>query len=143
MPCNYTTHATENLIAKKYYGRLTRVCVLDLLDRVEADPLYVEGMREFADLRDVTELDVKPEDVEAFADLIKGLNLRRRQPSLKAVLVASDETRVAAEKYMASIADAVQFKIGIFTDFDDAMVFLRLAGTTLAAQLEDRRLTLQ
>ena len=135
MPCEYRTYPRHNVIVKRYVGRVTTRCVLDLLDQVECDESYAEGMKELDDLRDVVDFDIPESDIARFADLIKGVNNRRRQPSTKAVVADSVVIRQAAELYSAEVKDMPEIKIGVFSAFDDALLFLGLQDQALGKRL--------
>lgn len=140
MPCEHQTFADENLLVKRFAGRITRKCVLELLDRVEADPEYIEGMVAFDDLREVTELAINADDISMFADLMKGIHLRRMQPRKRAVLVPSGNARQAAEQYCRMVRGVPGLDIRVFGDIKSALSFLGLSETPLAAHLKSGRI---
>ncbi|MSU88091.1 hypothetical protein GE300_00500 [Rhodobacteraceae bacterium 2CG4] len=140
MPCDYWTYAAENVVVKRYVGRITHRCVLDLLDRMELDPDYVEGMSEFDDLRHVTELAVTDQEVIWFADLIKGFSHRSRTPMRKAVLTASEQTRAAAELFRTEVETVPGLEVAIFADIEQALAFLGIDGLPLGDRLRTERL---
>ncbi|MHA6323951.1 hypothetical protein [Roseivivax sp. CAU 1753] len=135
MPCEYQTYPDDNIIVKRFRGRITTRCVLDLLDRVEQDLSYVEGMMELADLRLVTEMAIPRADVKKFADLITGMDRRQRQPSRKAVIATSQDILDAARFYVDDVRGKRDLQIGVFSDIDEGLAFLGLPGRPLGADL--------
>lgn len=131
MPCHYKIFARENLIAKTYSGRITTRCVLKLLDDIEDDQNYREGMLEFDDLRDISDLAITASDIGHFADLIAGLNARKRQPTKKAILAPYGPARTAAFGFCKMVENAKGIEIEVFDETTEAFKYLGLPESGL------------
>lgn len=135
MPCTYQTFARQNLLAKRYYGDLETRCVLKLLDAIELDPSYIEGMCEIDDLRTIESFAIPEGDIGGLADLIQGIHQRRRQPRLKAVVTCREDVRAAAKYYAHQVENLPAVRVGIFDTIAEAMRFLGIDDPELVANL--------
>lgn len=124
MPCRYKIFVDENLVAKTFFGRVTTQCVLKLLDDIEFDRDYREGMLEFDDLSGISDLAITATDIAHFADLLTGLNLRKRKPTKKAIFAPNGAGRAAAHGFSNLVEGAQGFEVGVFGNFETAMSFL-------------------
>lgn len=124
MPCEYWILPAQNLVVKAYSGRVTAKCVLTMLDELEGDPAYVEGMREFDDLSGVEDLAITATDIAHFADLVSGLRSRRRMPAKKAVFAVEGPSRVGAFGFSKMLENHPSLKVGVFDDLSEAAAFL-------------------
>ena len=124
MPCTYRIESGLNLVIKVYWGRVRYTDVLNMLDAMEDDPVFRDGMMELDDLSDVTDLDISKAEVSRFADLIKGLSTRRRRPTKKAVVTRSDAVRMAARNFTEDVGEGAMLRVGVFDSIDDALAFL-------------------
>lgn len=124
MPCDYRIFSDDNLVVKKYCGRITYRCVLELLDRMEEDPRFHEGMMEFDDLRCISDLAITASELEKFVDLIRSINTRKRRPTRKAILAPSGAARIAAEGFCKEFEGVSKLEIRVFADPETAFAFL-------------------
>ena len=124
MPCHYLIFPQENLVAKSYTGRITARCVLSLLDRMEEDPNYAEGMQEYDDLSEVADLAITATEMGHFADLLSGLSARRRRPTRKAAYAPHGPGRIAARGFEDLVRGNPNYQMRSFDFFEDAMLFL-------------------
>ncbi|MEO0917000.1 MAG: hypothetical protein AAFY31_08460 [Pseudomonadota bacterium] len=140
LPCNYVINENENLIVKTYAGRVTARCVLQMLDMLEVDPAFHEEMREFDDLRDVTDLAITATEIKQFGDLITGCSMRRRRPARKAIVAPSGPGRIAAHGFCQDVRDAEGLEVGVFDEVKDALAFLDITNQRLVTSLEGNKL---
>ncbi|MGY3670607.1 hypothetical protein ACW9UM_17275 [Marinovum sp. KMM 9989] len=138
MPVTCWVSADDGLVIKTFRGHVTRTEILEVLDALEENPAYAEGMVEFDDMRDVTHLDLTDKDIRGFADLITSLNQRQRQPSRKAILTPDGAPRRAAELYSAAVAGVPGFEMAVMSTLDEALRYLRLEDSALGQRLKDR-----
>jgi len=132
----YRIYPQHNLLAKSYSGILTIRCVLDVLDALELDPAFREGMFELDDLRFIDEFALSPDEVRKLAGLIKGLNTRRRQATRRSA-VSSDPTVLrAAAVYMRELEGLPQSNIRVFDHLVDALEFLDISNPQLACEID-------
>ena len=136
MPCKYKIYGSENLLVKYYIGRVTTRDVLELLDAVEEDPEYVEGMLELDDMRFVTQLDITSDEVTEFAELVKNHGVGRRRLSRKAVVATSAETQQAAAWFCANVKYMPDLEVGVFEGMADAVSFLHPLCISLLPRIE-------
>ena len=128
MPCHYRIFTHENLIAKSFCGRITTRCVLKLLDDIEADPRYRDGMLEFDDLTRVEDLDITATDIMHFADLVVGMEARKRKPTRKAILAGYGPGQVAAHGFCKMVEGAEKYEARVFENLSDAISFLGISN---------------
>ena len=128
MPCHYEIFPAENLVAKTYCGRVTAKCVLRLLDDIECDRNYQEGMAEFDDLSQVADLAITATEIGHFADLVSGLSKRKRRPTRKAIFAPHGPGRAAAYGFSKMVEGVKGFEVGVFDDVSAAMTFLGIAS---------------
>ena len=126
MPCAYKILEDKYVVAKKYFGRVTTKCVLNLIDAIEEDPKFREGMMEFADLCDVVNLDISATDISHFADLMTGFSLRKRSPTRKAVYAPHGAGRAAAFGFQKLVEGFETLEVGVFATMHEAIDFLRV-----------------
>ncbi len=126
MPCHYQIFPQHHLVAKRFTGRVTARCVLKLLDDIESDARYRDGMFEFDDLTEVDDLAISATEIGNFADLIKGLKTRNRRPSKKAILAPHGPGRAAALEFGKLVEGAEDFEVGLFDHISEAFRFLNL-----------------
>ena len=126
MPVGYQIYPERNLIKKTFSGRVTTREVLKILDDIEADIDYREGMMELDDLCAVTDLDITATEIAHFADLVTGLNTGKRHPSRKAVLAPHGPARVAAHGFRKLVEGAEGFDVEVFDDMAKALAYLRI-----------------
>ena len=124
MPCHHKIFVGENLVAKTFFGRVTTTCVLKLLDDIEFDRDYREGMLEFDDLSGISDLAITPTDIAHIADLLTGLNLRKRKPTKKAIFAPNGAGRAAAHGFSNMVKGVPGIEVGVFGNFETAMRFL-------------------
>lgn len=124
MPCHYKIIPSENLVAKSYWGLVTARCVLQMLDDIEDDALYQEGMAEFDDLSSVTDFAITPSEIDRFADLVTGLSNRKRRPTKKAVFAPSASVRDAANHFSKLVEGSNGVEVGVFENRSEALAFL-------------------
>lgn len=136
MPCEYQIFVDERLVVKTFFGRITYRCVLDLLDRVESDPLYVPGMSELDDLRGVSDLAYTQEEIRRLADLMKSIYRRRQKHTRKATLATDPRIGRAAYDLCKAIEDPPSLRIGVFSDLGEAGSFLGLSAERLSLLAE-------
>lgn len=138
MQCSFRIFTEFNLVYKTYPARVTYKTVLALLDALEAEPLFTDGMMELDDLRAVTDLAITATELERFADLITGINIRKRRPSKKAVVAPAGPGRIAALGFNAIMKDIPGPEIGVFDTVDEALAFLGVPGTGILEGEDDR-----
>ena len=138
MSCDYQILTNDNLVLKSYFGQITYRCVLDLLDRIEIDPDYREGMFELDDLRGVTDFAITGAEVRKFADLIKGVNTRRRKPTRKAVLSPHAQGQLATLTFAREVEDVPGLEVAVFTDPASALDFLDISNPYVHQMLAGR-----
>jgi len=98
---------------------------------MEAGKNYEEGMLEFDDLRDVTDLAITATEIEYFAELRVGSNKRSKQPFKKAMLAPKGPGRVAAYGFSKLIEGRAGVEVSVFDEIIDAVKFLGLSeGST-------------
>ena len=124
MPCEYQVFEDENLIVKVYSGRVTSRCILDVLDRLEADPKYHEGMCELYDLRAATEFALTEAEIAKLAELMAGINKRRQAPIRVATVADSAHTLKMASAYRQNLEAVSDMKIQICGTLQEALVHL-------------------
>lgn len=128
MPCHYQIFQKENLVAKTFFGRVTTKCVLNLLDNIESDQKYRDGMLEFDDLSNVADLAITATDIARFADLIVGLNRRKRLPTKKAILAGPGPGRAAAYGFCKMVEGAKGIEVKVFEEYSEALPFLDISS---------------
>ena len=126
MPCYYTIHVDENVVAKKYFGRVTTACVLRLIDTFQADPNYRNDMMELDDLRDLEDLDMSTKDISEIAIMLTGFSDRKQKSTRKSVLAPHGAARAAAFGFKSLVEANDAFEVGIFSTLTDAVGFLDL-----------------
>lgn len=141
MPCEYRIFADMNLIVKTFSGCVTTKCVLELLDRVEEDPNFREGMAELDDLRDVVDLAITATDIGHFAAMVKGFSQGKRRPTKKAVIAPSGPARIAAQGFYSEVEGTKGLEVGVFGDVKDALVFLSIPAPDFARFLETNQIS--
>ena len=132
----------DDLVIKTYSGRVTARCVLSLLDRIEEDERYREGMAELDDMRLVSDLAITATEIGHFVDLLTGFSNRKRRPTRKAVLAATGPARIAAEAFCRETEFMESLKVGVFCEPEDAFQFLGTANDDLMQSLETFRLSI-
>ena len=128
MPCEYEIFPAQNLVMKRFWGRVTARCVLRMLDDIEEDSLYREGMVEFDDLSELVDLAITASEISEFAGLITGLTTRRRRPTRKAIFAPHGPGKAAAHGFCKMVEGCKDFKVAAFDDCSEAMAFLGLSG---------------
>lgn len=124
MPSSHVVLSDKAIALKTHSGRLTARCVLSMLDRLENDPAYQEGMAEIDDLRDVSDFAIDPDEIGQFADLMMGLSSRRRNCTRKAVVTSSPEIRHAAEEFVRQVEGAQGLEVRVVDTLEEAFIFL-------------------
>ncbi|SIO32013.1 hypothetical protein [Vannielia litorea] len=124
MPCDYKIVPRRALVVKIYVGRVTARCILDMYDRMEADPEYREGFKEFDDFRDVTDFAVTVTELGNFAQLTKGFTARKRLPTRKAVVVPDGPIRDAVLSVIRMVGEEEMLQVATFDDVSEALAFL-------------------
>ena len=135
MPCEYKIFHNCNVIIKRYSGQVTTRCVLELLDKIENDETFLEGMHEIDDLRFVTDFAIPECDAKRLAELIKCINDRRKTPVKRAVVAFSEDIRSTARLNCAKIAESVDVDLRIFSEMKKALEFMGILETPLADDL--------
>ena len=126
MPIQYQIIPDANLVVKVYHGDIRCACILDMLDRMEADHRYVEGMRELDDYRGISSFELSQEDRTRFIDLMGLLTLRRSKVTRKAVVATSEEVKTATRAFMQAAEDNPYFELQLFSDLLPAIAYLKL-----------------
>ncbi|MEL7080848.1 MAG: hypothetical protein AAGK82_05485 [Pseudomonadota bacterium] len=85
LPCCHNDCAVERVPFCRYCGHNVLRDLLTLLDRIDKDPDYCEGMDEFDDMRDVEETALTGPEIRQLTLLIQGHYARRAQPVKSAI----------------------------------------------------------
>jgi len=137
VPSAYHIFPDSNLLLVRYWGKLQAHCVLRLIDALEEDPGYRDGMNEFDDLRDVTEVAISPSELERMVNLVAGVNLRSPLPRKKALIATGPVVLQAAGVYSNLLQTQSNVIPCVFSDVEEAIRFLSLENTLVARQLID------
>ncbi|MEL6099900.1 MAG: hypothetical protein AAFR68_01160 [Pseudomonadota bacterium] len=90
LPCCRNDCAVERVLFCRYCGHNVLRDLLTLLDRIDKDPDYCEGMDEFDDMRDVEETALTGPEIRQLTLLIQGHYARRAQPVKSAIWATGD-----------------------------------------------------
>lgn len=127
MPCRYQIVPEVNLVAKAYFGRVTTECILKLLDSIEADCTYHEGMIAFDDLSRVEYLDVSSRDISNFAALLSGFGYRRQRPSHMVVFAPHGAGRAGALEFLRRVEGSQTLNVSVVDTLSKAATLLGFA----------------
>ena len=127
MPCHHKIHSRANLVAKTFCGCVTSRCLLKLMDDIENDPEYHDGMLEFADVTRVEDFAVTATDLADFANMTVGLNFRRQKPTKKAILAGRGPGYVAAHGFCKMVEGTERYEVRVFEELPAAVSFLGIS----------------
>lgn len=122
MPITYQIDAARGLVLTTATGDLTDADVLGLKARLLADPGWSPGMRELADVRTISRLEVTAEGVRRMAGHDSAVGPAMRAYRL-AIVVPRDEVFGVARMYQMLTESAVPH-VGVFRDLAKAEEWL-------------------
>lgn len=125
MPCQYDISSDDFLISVYFEGDVTLRDVLGLIDRVDADPSFVDGMHEFNDMSRLDRLRLKSNEILGIADLTKSLYRRRNLP-MRSAFWAPNRFFMSASLYCTAFSRVRGARIATFRDRASALKFLGL-----------------
>ena len=116
MPASYKIDKERGLVMTIGAGVLTREDIQGHMDRLSADPDFDLNFSQLADFREITEVEIEPEDVRQFAHRIIYTSSSRR-----AFLVKNDLQFGLARMFEIYRELNGETGIRVFRAFDDAM----------------------
>jgi len=119
VPASYKIDKERGLVMTIGAGVLTREDIQGHMDRLSADPDFDPSFSQLADFREITEVEIEPEDVRQFAQRIIYSSSSRR-----AFLVKNDLQFGLARMFEIYRELNGETGIRVFRAFDDAMEWI-------------------
>jgi hypothetical protein len=132
MPFGYTIDLSRRLVLSRGWGILTELEILRHVHLLTADPRFEPSMRQLADFRAVTDLELDADTIRQLASLSPfGAGSQR------ALLVGSDVAYGMARMFQIMREDSPD-ELNVFRGFSSALDWLGLAHeeASILAQLE-------
>lgn len=126
MPCHYDIYPDLNLILFTYEGVLRAGDVIELADRVDADPGYTRTINELADFRALEWVDFDKKTLTNLSTLLMGLYLRSSRSKKIAILLPAKSLHPAAKTFARIVSGSTPISIRIFEKLAPALAYLEL-----------------
>lgn len=125
MPCDYSIEDLQSCLTVTLTGSVRVRELLLMIDRVDADPRYRDGMDEFFDLTQLERIAITEVNCQRLSQLIIGLYRRRRPPGKVACLAPSmGPPPSAIVRYGQALLEATGTELRIFNSRREAFLFL-------------------
>lgn len=125
MPASYTLHPDLGLLATRFIGVVDDDEFLELYRAIFADPAYVLGTNELADLTEAVELRFSARGMRRVEHLTRRVYHNEPEAFRTAVLAPSDLAFGIGRMYGA-LADGGPERVSVFRDADAAFTWLEL-----------------
>lgn len=134
LPCTYQIYRQAGLLRKVFSGTLTARPILHMIDQIESDPSYKEGMAQLIDMTAVTNFAVTISEIAHFADLVIGLNAREGKHLRIALLVSNASGRAGAFAYCRMLEGKTTISAEPFETLPEALAFLGISNDVALRQ---------
>lgn len=139
MVCSFRVLQDEDLLLARFAAMITVDDVLKMVDGIDSDPMYRDGMSELYDMRAITSVAISPQEIYELGQLVKGLYMRRQSPCRTAIWAPTEVSFENASLYASGFANS-EHRFGVYETLEECLEFLGVrASGALRSFLTERQ----
>ncbi len=124
MPCHYEIFEDLHLVKITFDGVLATRDVLNVVDKLDSDPLYTPTIDELGDFRTLSEIAFDADTIQNLNDLLFGMYIRSNRTKRIAQIAPYEPGLIIARAFATVMQQNPKLEVGIFDSPGPAIEFL-------------------